>query len=90
MGRRLVLVWSMLMYVGQALKDIIRWPRPAMPPVVQLEQKWSLEYGMPSTHAMLGLAMPTSVLLFTMAKYNYPLVLGWCIVRYDQISVTIS
>lgn len=79
-GRRLVLVWSMLMYVGQALKDIIRWPRPAMPPVVQLEQKWSLEYGMPSTHAMLGLAMPTSVLLFTMAKYNYPLVLGWCIV----------
>ena len=69
------------MYVGQGLKDIIRWPRPAMPPVVQLETKWALEYGMPSTHAMLGLAVPTSMVLFTMHKYDYPLALGWVVVR---------
>ncbi len=29
----------------QGLKDIIRWPRPSMPPVVQLERRWALEYG---------------------------------------------
>jgi len=84
-GRRLVLVWNIVMYIGQGLKDIIRWPRPAMPPVIQLEQKWSLEYGMPSTHAMLGLAVPTSAVFFTMAKYEYSTILGlsimsaWCI-----------
>lgn len=78
-GRRLVLVWNLVMYVGQGLKDIIRWPRPAMPPVVQLEQKWSLEYGMPSTHAMISLAVPSSAVILTMSKYEYPLVLGVCV-----------
>jgi len=83
-GRRLVLVWNLVMYIGQGLKDIIRWPRPTMPPVIQLEQKWSQEYGMPSTHAMIGLSLPTSAVILTMAKYDFPVVLGvstviiWC------------
>lgn len=51
-GRRVVFVWSVVMYVGQGLKDIIRWPRPG-PPVQRLQSKWSIEYGMPSTHAMV-------------------------------------
>lgn len=51
-GRRVVFVWSVVMYIGQMLKDIIRWPRPG-PPVQRLASKWSLEYGMPSTHAMV-------------------------------------
>merc|ERR1719431_2370896 len=40
---------------------------------------------MPSTHAMIGLAVPTSAVIFTMAKYQYPLMVGvsiastWCI-----------
>ncbi|KAJ8967489.1 hypothetical protein NQ314_002803 [Rhamnusium bicolor] len=50
-GRRVVLVWTIVMYIGQGVKDIIRWPRPG-PPVVRLQNKWALEYGMPSTHAM--------------------------------------
>lgn len=50
-GRRVVFVWSIVMYVGQGLKDIIRWPRPPMH--LRLQTKWSLEYGMPSTHAMV-------------------------------------
>ena len=72
------------MYIGQGLKDIIRWPRPSMPPVVQLEKKWALEYGMPSTHAMVGLAVPTAAALFTSTQYNLPLHIGliimscWC------------
>lgn len=53
-GRRVVFVWSVVMYVGQGLKDIIRWPRPG-PPVQRLQSKWSIEYGMPSTHAMVKL-----------------------------------
>lgn len=52
-GRRVVFVWSVVMYVGQGLKDIIRWPRPG-PPVQRLQSKWSIEYGMPSTHAMVS------------------------------------
>lgn len=51
-GRRVVFVWSVVMYVGQTLKDIIRWPRPGLP-VQRLQSKWSIEYGMPSTHAMV-------------------------------------
>lgn len=51
-GRRIVFVWSVVMYIGQVLKDIIRWPRPG-PPVQRLQNKWSIEYGMPSTHAMV-------------------------------------
>lgn len=52
-GRRVVFVWSVVMYIGQGLKDIIRWPRPG-PPVKRLQNKWSIEYGMPSTHAMVS------------------------------------
>lgn len=51
-GRRVLFVWSVIMYVGQGLKDIIRWPRPGYP-VQRLASKWSIEYGMPSTHAMV-------------------------------------
>ena len=69
-GRRLVLVWNLIMYIGQYLKDLIRWERPGMPVVVQLQTKWSLEYGMPSTHAMLGVAVPGAAFFFTVSKFN--------------------
>jgi sphingosine-1-phosphate phosphatase 1 len=52
------------------MKDILRLPRPAMPPVIQLESKWALEYGMPSTHAMVGLSVPLSILVFTYGRYQ--------------------
>ncbi|XP_023027121.2 sphingosine-1-phosphate phosphatase 2 [Leptinotarsa decemlineata] len=82
-GRRFVLVWSIVMYIGQGIKDIIRWPRPG-PPVVQLQNKWAVEYGMPSTHAMVGVSIPFSVFLFTLNRYQYSTSLGlsvailWC------------
>ncbi|KAF7272713.1 hypothetical protein GWI33_014525 [Rhynchophorus ferrugineus] len=82
-GRRVVLVWTLVMYIGQGVKDIIRWPRPG-PPVVQLQSKWALEYGFPSTHAMVGVSIPFSVLLYTMNRYEYNVPLGlaaailWC------------
>ncbi|XP_039751565.1 sphingosine-1-phosphate phosphatase 1-like isoform X2 [Pararge aegeria] len=71
------------MYIGQGFKDIIRWPRPGYP-VKKLQQKWAIEYGMPSTHAMVGVSIPFSVLLYTMDRYQYPVPWGvlaavaWC------------
>lgn len=70
-GRRVFLVWCIIMVIGQALKDIICWPRPACPPVARLQNKWSQEYGMPSTHAMVGMSIPFSVLIYTMNRYIY-------------------
>ncbi|XP_055386487.1 sphingosine-1-phosphate phosphatase 1-like [Condylostylus longicornis] len=84
-GRRVVLLWSSIMYVGQSLKDIIRWERPGFP-VIRLQKKWSIEYGMPSTHAMVGFSIPFSVLIFTHQRYQYNFVFGiviavlWCTV----------
>ncbi|XP_058060168.1 sphingosine-1-phosphate phosphatase 1-like [Anopheles bellator] len=82
-GRRVVMLWSAIMYVGQSLKDIIRWPRPTYP-VARLQKKWGLEYGMPSTHAMVSVAIPFSVLIYTYNRYIYSLPIGlaiavvWC------------
>ncbi|XP_028934682.1 sphingosine-1-phosphate phosphatase 1 [Ornithorhynchus anatinus] len=83
-GRRLVVIWVVVMYVGQCTKDIVRWPRPASPPVVKLELFYNSEYSMPSTHAMSGTAIPLSLVLLTYGRWQYPLVYGlilaacWC------------
>ena len=69
-GRRLMLVWNLIMYIGQGMKDVVRWERPSMPPVIQLESKWALEYGMPSTHAMVGLSIPASIMVYTYGRYQ--------------------
>ncbi|VEN50576.1 unnamed protein product [Callosobruchus maculatus] len=76
-GRRMVLVWTIIMYVGQGIKDILRWPRPG-PPAFRLQHKWALEYGMPSTHAMVGVSIPFSIILYTMDRYQYNVPLGVC------------
>ncbi|CAH2107928.1 unnamed protein product [Euphydryas editha] len=82
-GRRVVLVWTIVMYIGQGFKDIIRWPRPGYP-VKKLQEKWAIEYGMPSTHAMVGVSIPFSVLFYTMDRYQYPvhwgivIAVSWC------------
>ena len=68
--RRVILVWSFLMYVGQATKDVVRWDRPNSPPVVRLEKRYELEYGMPSTHAMVGVAIPFTLLHYTHGRYE--------------------
>ncbi|XP_004837476.1 sphingosine-1-phosphate phosphatase 1 [Heterocephalus glaber] len=75
-GRRLVIVWVMVMYLGQCTKDVIRWPRPASPPVVKLEVLYNSEYGLPSTHAMSGTAIPIALVLLTYGRWQYPLLYG--------------
>ncbi|XP_053262355.1 sphingosine-1-phosphate phosphatase 1 [Podarcis raffonei] len=84
LGRRLIIVWVWVMYLGQCTKDLIRWPRPASPPVVKLEVFYNSEYSMPSTHAMSGTAIPVTLLLFSYGRWQYPLAYGlvlaicWC------------
>ncbi|XP_063803314.1 sphingosine-1-phosphate phosphatase 1 [Pseudophryne corroboree] len=83
-GRRLIVIWVWVMYLGQCAKDLIRWPRPPCPPVLKLEVFYNTEYGMPSTHAMSGTAIPLSLLLLTWGRWQYPfiygllLAVGWC------------
>jgi hypothetical protein len=64
---------SSVFVTGQGIKDIVRWPRPSCPPAVRLQKKWALEYGMPSTHAMVGVSIPLSVILYTMNRYQVSL-----------------
>ncbi|NXI35669.1 SGPP2 phosphatase, partial [Galbula dea] len=75
-SRRMIVVWSIVMYIGQVSKDILKWPRPLSPPVVKLEMRTDAEYGMPSTHAMAATAISFSFLLATANLYKYPFELG--------------
>jgi len=74
-GRKMIVVWMVTMYIGQALKDLIKWPRPSHP-AFKLETRVSAEYGVPSTHAIAGTVLPFSILLSTYEKYDVSLELG--------------
>uniref|UniRef100_A0ABI7Z8U9 Phosphatidic acid phosphatase type 2/haloperoxidase domain-containing protein n=1 Tax=Felis catus TaxID=9685 RepID=A0ABI7Z8U9_FELCA len=76
LSRRLVIIWVLVMYIGQMAKDILKWPRPFSPPVVKLEKRVIAEYGMPSTHAMAATTISFTLLISTMDRYQYPFVLG--------------
>ncbi|XP_026195560.1 sphingosine-1-phosphate phosphatase 1 [Anabas testudineus] len=84
-GRRLIMVWVWVMYLGQCMKDVIGWSRPASPPVVKVEVFYNSEYSMPSTHAMSGTAIPFSLFFMTYGRWEYPFTLGfslalcWCL-----------
>ncbi|KAF1669037.1 Sphingosine-1-phosphate phosphatase 2, partial [Aptenodytes patagonicus] len=75
-SRRMIIIWSIVMYIGQVSKDILKWPRPLSPPVVKLEMRTDAEYGMPSTHAMAATAISFSFLTATTNQYKYPFELG--------------
>ncbi|XP_038074701.1 sphingosine-1-phosphate phosphatase 2-like [Patiria miniata] len=74
--RRMFILWGICMYIGQASKELLKWPRPSEPPVVRLERRYFMEYGMPSTHAMVGTLMPFTYLAATWNHYEYSHTLG--------------
>ncbi|CAM9683032.1 unnamed protein product [Lampetra fluviatilis] len=84
-ARRIIMVWVWVMFLGQSAKDLLRWPRPASPPVIKVEVFYDSEYGMPSTHAMSGTALPFAIFALTLGRFEYPAVLGlalaccWCL-----------
>lgn len=69
-GRRLIMVWVWVMYLGQCTKDVIGWSRPASPPVVKVEMFYNSEYSMPSTHAMSGTAIPFALFLMSYSRWE--------------------
>lgn len=84
-SRCIIVVWAWVLLIGQSTKDLIRWTRPASPPVVKVEVYYNSEYSMPSTHAMTGTAMPFSLFMLTYSRWEYPFMFGlsvalsWCI-----------
>lgn len=69
-SRRLIVVWAWNLFVGQSTKDMIRWSRPASPPVVKVEVFYNSEYSMPSTHAMTGTAIPFCLFMLTYGRWE--------------------
>lgn len=72
-SRRLIVVWAWNLFVGQSTKDMIRWSRPASPPVVKVEVFYNSEYSMPSTHAMTGTAIPFCLFMLTYGRWQVSL-----------------
>ncbi len=72
-SRQLIVVWAWVLFLGQSTKDVVRWTRPASPPVVKVEVFYNTEYSMPSTHAMTGTALPFCLFLLTCSRWQV-----WC------------
>lgn len=72
LARRVVMMWSLSMYVGQACKNIFKIKRPDSPPAIRLEDNPSLEteYGFPSTHATVNTSIPFSLLYYCVGRYE--------------------
>ncbi|GAB1601248.1 sphingosine-1-phosphate phosphatase 2 [Argonauta hians] len=75
-SRKVVVMWWITLYLGQSTKDIVKRPRPLSPPVIKLEARYELEYGMPSTHAMVGTCIPFSMLFLLQQRYDFPFNIG--------------
>ncbi|KAF7230582.1 sphingosine-1-phosphate phosphatase 1 [Nothobranchius furzeri] len=89
-SRRLIVVWAWNLFVGQSTKDMIRWSRPASPPVVKVEVFYNSEYSMPSTHAMTGTAIPFCLFMLTYGRWQYPFLLGFSVALSWSVLVCVS
>ncbi|XP_068580696.1 sphingosine-1-phosphate phosphatase 1-like [Cebidichthys violaceus] len=89
-SRRLIVVWAWNLFVGQSTKDMVRWSRPASPPVVKVEVFYNSEYSMPSTHAMTGTAMPFCLFMLTYGRWQYPFLFGFCVALSWSVLVCVS
>ncbi|KAM6988174.1 sphingosine-1-phosphate phosphatase 2 [Tautogolabrus adspersus] len=74
--RRLVNMWTVVMYIGQVMKDLLKLPRPLSPPVVKLETRVDAEYGLPSTHAMAATAISFTLLLSAPSRLQFQFEVG--------------
>ncbi|XP_023258784.1 sphingosine-1-phosphate phosphatase 1-like [Seriola lalandi dorsalis] len=89
-SRRLIVVWAWNLFVGQSTKDMVRWSRPASPPVVKVEVFYNSEYSMPSTHAMTGTAIPFCLFMLTYGRWEYPFLFGFCVALGWSVLVCVS
>uniref|UniRef100_UPI0037E7D0C8 sphingosine-1-phosphate phosphatase 1-like n=1 Tax=Semicossyphus pulcher TaxID=241346 RepID=UPI0037E7D0C8 len=89
-SRRLIVVWAWNLFVGQSTKDMVRWSRPASPPVVKVEVFYNSEYSMPSTHAMTGTAIPFCLFMLTYGRWEYPFLFGLSVALSWSVLVCVS
>lgn len=89
-SRRLIVVWAWNLFLGQSTKDMVRWSRPASPPVVKVEVFYNSEYSMPSTHAMTGTAIPFCLFMLTYGRWQYPFLFGFCVALSWSVLVCVS
>lgn len=89
-SRRLIVVWAWNLFVGQSTKDMVRWSRPASPPVVKVEVFYNSEYSMPSTHAMTGTAIPFCLFMLTYGRWEYSFLFGLTVALSWSILVCVS
>lgn len=73
--RQMAIIWHAGMFFGQAIKDVICIPRPASPPCARLEKRYEEEYGMPSTHATVGVIIPFGLLIIAHRHYEFGMIL---------------
>ncbi|KAM4742864.1 sphingosine-1-phosphate phosphatase 2 [Anableps anableps] len=88
--RRLVNMWTLVMYVGQVMKDLLKLPRPTSPPVVKLETRVDVEYGLPSTHAMAATAISFTFLLSATSRVQFCFQIGLLIAATLSSLVSLS
>ena len=70
-GRRVILMWFITMYLGTALKDFIRSERPSNRVVIrEVDDEHSREYGLPSTHTTSGGIITATLLYVTYMRYE--------------------
>ena len=67
---RVYLSLAISLYLGQVAKDTFLAPRPPSPPVIRVEKKYAEEYSTPSTHAMIGVVVPFSLVYFTYENFG--------------------
>lgn len=88
--RRLVNMWTLVMYIGQVMKDLLKLPRPSSPPVVKLEMRVDAEYGLPSTHAMAATAISFTLLLSAPSRVQFCFQVGLLIAATLSSLVSLS
>ncbi|KAJ8280360.1 hypothetical protein GJAV_G00053610 [Gymnothorax javanicus] len=88
--RRLVNMWTVVMYIGQVLKDTLKMPRPLSPPVVKLETRVDAEYGMPSTHAMGATAIFFTFLFSATQRFQFQFERGLLLAASLSLLVCLS
>lgn len=88
--RQVSTMFCLVMYLGQATKDYLRWPRPPSPPVIRLETQHLQEFSMPSTHAMAGTGIPLLLAKLVLERYEVSGVFAHCITSHSFSSSTVS
>ena len=87
--RRCIWLWVLSMYVGQAMKDILKRPRPPKP-VKRLENWFDNEYGFPSTHAIVAASIPYGCWYLALGRYQFPSNVGFVVATAWCLLVCIS